>query len=134
VAVTSRVVLAVAALLLGLATALGAYASHGLDGVLDAPSLRSFEIAVEYQFFQALGLVGVGLLLDRDAANRAYLIAAVGLALGMLLFCGGLYASALDGPRVLAGAAPFGGTLLILSWLVCAFGAVRGRRARGREG
>lgn len=125
--VAGRSVLCLAAVLLSLATGLGAYASHGLADVLDAQSLRSFEIGVDYQFFNALGLLGLALLIERRPRDRAYLAAAALLLAGIVLFCGGLYVSALDGPAVLAAAAPAGGVCLIVAWLVCAYGAWRSR-------
>lgn len=123
----SRALLCLAAVFLSLATGLGAYASHALPRVLDAQSLRSFEIAVDYQFFHALGLLALAILVERYPRNRAYLLSAALLVAGIVLFCGGLYVSAFDGPALLAGAAPAGGICFILGWLVCAFGVWRAR-------
>jgi uncharacterized membrane protein YgdD (TMEM256/DUF423 family) len=125
----SRALLAIACLALSIATALGAYGSHGLANVLDASHLRSFEIAVDYQFFHALGVMGLAIVVDRYRANRLFVVCAGLVLIGMLLFCGGLYASALGGPRLIARGAPAGGSLLILAWLVGAYGALRNRAA-----
>ena len=118
-----RLLIAAGALLLAVATALGAIASHALGASLDAAALHSFETAVEYQFVHSLGLLAVAILAERQA-SRPLLIGAALLIVGILLFCGGVYASSLDGPRWLAGLAPTGGVSLIAAWVVVAFAVV----------
>jgi uncharacterized membrane protein YgdD (TMEM256/DUF423 family) len=115
-----RLLIAAGALLLALATALGAIASHALGASLDADALHSFETAVEYQFIHSLGLFAVLILAERQA-SRPLMIGAALLLVGILLFCGGVYASSLDGPRWIAGLAPTGGVSLIAAWVVVAF-------------
>ena len=56
-----KTLLTIAGLSLLVATIGGAVASHVLTG-LDAAALHSFETAVDFQFFHALGLIGVVLL------------------------------------------------------------------------
>ena len=119
-----RSLLVLAAVLLAVATGLGAYASHGLDK-LEPSALETFKTAVDYQFFHALGLFGLALLIDRHPNARTLAVAALGLIVGVALFCGGLYASSFGGPRFLAQLAPVGGTALIVSWLVAAVGVLR---------
>jgi uncharacterized membrane protein YgdD (TMEM256/DUF423 family) len=120
----SALTLAAAALLLAFATALGAYASHGLDNVLEPDRLRTFEIAVQFQFFHSLGLLLVGLLLERQTAALLAKLAALALFAGTLLFCCGLYAASLDGPQILRSLAPIGGSTLIIGWLLLAVHSV----------
>ena len=115
-----RSLLALAALLLAIATALGAAASHALDGVLDADSLHSFETGVEFQFLHALGLIGVAIYAERQPRSPLLYVAAGLLVFGIFLFCGGVYASSLGGPEWIAGLAPIGGVGLIVGWLVTA--------------
>lgn len=119
---------AAAALLLALATVAGALGAHPLQGRLAADQLGVLRTAVEYQFFHALGLLGVALLLDRltTALLRA---AAWVLTLGIVLFSGSLYAlvAGLTGP---AGTAvgvftPVGGTCLIVAWVLVALALLR---------
>ena len=117
---TARLVFAFAALMLAIATALGAIASHALDGVLDPGAIRSFETGVEYQFVHSLGLLALALWIDRGPPSRALGIAAILLAAGVVLFSGGVYASSLDGPGWIAALAPAGGISLITGWLVVA--------------
>jgi len=122
---TARIFFALAALLMAVATGLGAYASHGLDTVLDARALGSFETAVQYQFIHSLGLIGIAIYGERHPETRWLSLAGLLLAVGILLFCGGVYASSLDGPGWLAGLAPTGGISLIAGWLVVAAALAR---------
>ena len=52
--------LALAGVLLALATVCGAFGAHALKGQLAPDRLQLWETAVRYHFFQALGLLGVG--------------------------------------------------------------------------
>lgn len=114
--------IAIAALLMAVATGLGAYASHGLDAILEPDALNSFKTAVDYQFVHALGLIGVAIYGERHPEAKGLILAARLLLLGILLFCGGVYISSLDGPGLLVHSAPVGGVCLIVGWLVVAFG------------
>ena len=106
----SRLLLVLAAISMAVATALGAYASHGLAGRLDAAALTTLWIAIAFQFFHTLGVAGLALVIDRQPESRLLQIAAIAIALGMLGFCGGLYVSSLGGPHSLVSLAPIGGT------------------------
>jgi len=124
-------VLALAMLLLAVATALGAYASHA--AALAPHALESLRTGIDFQFFHALGLLGLALVLERRRAARTLAVGTLGVAIGVVLFCGGVYASSLGGPRMIAALAPTGGVALIAGWLVCGVGvltAARGARSR----
>jgi uncharacterized membrane protein YgdD (TMEM256/DUF423 family) len=122
---TVRNLVAFAAVLMAIATGLGAYASHGLGTVLDATALHSFETAVDYQFIHALGLIGVALYGERHPEAKLLMLAGPVLAVGIALFCGGVYVSSLDGPGWLSSVAPAGGVSLIAGWLVVAVAVLR---------
>ena len=83
-----------------------------------------WETAVRYQFFQALGLLGIGLALRSLDVEALRLAALLSLA-GVVLFCGSLYALSLGAPRSLGVLTPFGGLAWIASWLLFAWGAWR---------
>ncbi len=98
-----------------LAFALSAYVAHAAG--LDATAGRRAAIALV-----VLGIHAVGLLALAALANlrRGLLLALAGggLIVGSWLFCGSLLGAALRGwPTPLA---PFGGTTLIVSWLLLA--------------
>lgn len=120
------VILALAMVLLAVATALGAYASHA--AALAPAALESLKTGIDFQFFHALGLLGLALVLERRADGRVLVLGTLAVAVGVVLFCGGVYASSLGGPRVIARLAPVGGVALIIGWLVCAAGLLTARR------
>jgi uncharacterized membrane protein YgdD (TMEM256/DUF423 family) len=122
--VNSARTLCVAGLLLALATACGAFGAHALKGQLAPERLQLWETAVRYQFFQALGLLGVGLALRSSDAGVLRAAAALLIA-GVLLFSGSLYALALGAPRPLGALTPVGGLAWIIGWLLFAYGAWR---------
>ena len=120
-----------AALLLALATVIGALGAHALKGRLGVDRYEVLQTAVHYQFFHALGLLGVGLLLDR-LPGRALAAAGWLLLSGVLLFCGSLYLLLAGAPRLLGALTPLGGLALIAAWCTVAI-AVRGRVAAGHN-
>ena len=122
--------LAAAGVLLALATVCGAFGAHALKGQLAAERLQLWDTAVRYHFFQALGLIGVGLTLrfveggsGLPRASGALRAAAALLVSGVLLFSGSLYALALGAPRPLGALTPLGGLAWIAAWLLFAWGA-----------
>lgn len=107
------------------AVAMSAAAAHALQARLDAEALQAVRGAVQMQGWHALALVFCGLWATRGGALAH---AASGcFAVGLLLFCAGVYSGALAGIR-LPMVAPAGGTLLMLGWgflAVSAFAAGR---------
>lgn len=112
--------LALAGGLIATATALGAFGTHALKPVLPPARFDSFEIGVTYQFFHALGLLGIALL-QRKHPESAGLRWSVRLILvGLVLFSGSIYALTFGAPRFLGMVAPIGGTSLMVAWVVFA--------------
>ena len=116
--------LAIAGLLLALATACGAFGAHALKTHLSPERLQLWDTAVRYQFFQALGLIGVGVALRSDAGGALRAAAALIVA-GVVLFSGSLYALSLGAPRALGLLTPVGGLAWIGGWLSFAWGVWR---------
>ena len=118
--------LAAAGLLLALATVCGAFGAHSLKGQLSPERLQLWETAVRYHFFQALGLMGVGLT-QRALEGGAGMLRAAGALIvgGIFLFAGSLYALALGAPRALGVLTPLGGLAWIAAWLLFAWGVWR---------
>jgi uncharacterized membrane protein YgdD (TMEM256/DUF423 family) len=115
----ARRVLALSGLLLALATACGAFGAHSLQAHLAPERLRLWETAVRYQFFNSLGLLGVGLTMRTLEGSGLHLVAVL-LLTGVLLFSGSLYALSLGGPRLLGVLTPLGGLAWIGAWLLYA--------------
>lgn len=98
-----------------LAVAAGAYGWHALG---PTPDIRDvFMMGSQYQMWHALGLLAVGLLLNA-APSRVLLVAGVCFQVGIVLFSGTLYSFGGLMFIPVTGAAPFGGGLLMLGWLL----------------
>lgn len=95
------------------AIAMGAVGAHAIS---DASAQLFIERASFYQLTHAVALLAL-----RTAAGRAAHVARLCFVLGVLLFCGSLYAK---GFALVSHAplAPMGGTLLMLGWLALVFG------------
>jgi len=119
----SRTFLGLGAAILLLATALGAYASHGLATHADAATVRAFGSAVDYQFYHGLGLLAVAILTELKPHIRLFRLAGWLLIIGIALFCGSIYATTFGAPASLGGGAPIGGTAFMAAWLALALGA-----------
>lgn len=122
-----RTILVAATLSLSMATALGAFGTHALKPVLSPERFVSFDIAVTYQFFHSLGLIGIAFLQHKVSRNRVFGRLALALLFGMLLFCGSIYALTFGAPKKVAMLAPIGGATLILTWAYAAIAIWRGR-------
>ena len=115
IAGSARALATAGALACALAVALGAYASHGLDG----ENARRAGLAALFAFGHGLALQ----VLLRNQAGRLRLAAGAVLLAGLLLFAGSLCGAVFLGwPMRLA---PAGGLLLIASWLIIAVDTFR---------
>jgi uncharacterized membrane protein YgdD (TMEM256/DUF423 family) len=122
--VNSGRTLAIAGLLLALATIFGAFGAHALKAHLSADRLQVYETAVRYHFFHALGLLGIGLAMRFfDGAGIRW--AATLVIVGIVLFSGSLYALTFGAPRPFGIVTPLGGLALIAGWICFAVGAWR---------
>lgn len=119
-------VLGIAGLLMAGGIVIGALAAHALSGVLEPRQLQSLHTAVDYQLFNALGLLAVGVLL-RDPALAATPLRHVPAVLisGTLCFSGSIYLLLAGAPRWLGPVTPLGGLLLIAGWLWFAVALLR---------
>jgi uncharacterized membrane protein YgdD (TMEM256/DUF423 family) len=106
------------------ATVGGAVASHVLTN-LDERSLRSFQTGVDFEFFQALGLIGIVLVADRIGATLWLRAAAWLVVVGVALFCGSIYIVTFGAARGVLALAPYGGVALMAAWLAFAIGVWR---------
>ena len=117
----ARSCLLIAALALAAAVVLGAFGAHALKGRLAAEMLATYHTAVEYHFWHALGLLGVGALMSRSRDDSALKWVAWLLIAGLLLFSGSLYALALTGVKNFGAVTPIGGIAFLVGWLVVAW-------------
>lgn len=109
--------LKIGAALGGLAVALGAFAAHALKPMLlESGRLETFELAVRYQFYHALSLLVVGLIMKEENPVRFLKFSSWSFLVGCILFSGSLYLLCLTGITGFAVATPFGGVSLIFGW------------------
>ena len=116
----------VGAIVGALSVALGAFGAHALKPMLLATDrLDTFETAVKYQFYHALALLFLGLLLPKIQADGQRFLRWAGMAflLGTIIFSGSLYAICFTGITVFGAVAPLGGSSFIVGWLFLFWGA-----------
>ena len=96
------------------ATMLGAYGAHGLAASgISASQLAAFNTAVHYQFFHALALLVLGWC---GVRSKVITFAGFAFLLGILGFCGSIYAMVLLGSKGLGLITPAGGLCFMLGW------------------
>lgn len=107
-----------------LGVALGAFGAHGLEARLSPTDLGTFETAVRYQMYHALGLFGVAWLADRT--GRALVVRGGWLLVaGTVVFSGTLYLLVLTDARWLGAVTPVGGVMQLAGWLLVLVGSLR---------
>ena len=112
------------------AVLLGALGAHALHGHLTPRMLDVWQTAVRFQFWHALALAVCAVLPARCA--RVARLAASLFAVGIVLFCGSLYALALGAPRGIGFVTPFGGIAFILGWVVLGVALYRHQAEHGQ--
>ncbi|HEY9607606.1 MAG TPA: DUF423 domain-containing protein [Allocoleopsis sp.] len=121
----TRIFMAIASILAGLAVAGGAFASHALREKLTERALEIFETGTRYQMYHSLALLLVAVLLSRAEASQTLLISSGSAFLvGIALFSGSLYALSLSGIKWLGAIAPLGGAAFLVGWSCLAIAAL----------
>jgi uncharacterized membrane protein YgdD (TMEM256/DUF423 family) len=106
------------AVLGGLGVAIGAFGAHALKTLLETSQRTdTFETAVRYQFYHALALLFLGLLLFRTDTKFLHYSGQLMLA-GTIIFSGSLYILCLTGTRWWGAITPIGGVLMIAGWVL----------------
>ena len=111
--------------LAGFASVLAAaYASHGLS---DPQHQEWMRIGATYALDHALAVFAAVFLASKGA--RVATAAAVLFLVGILLFCGSLWAVSLGAPKALTMATPVGGICFMAGWLALAWACLSLRKA-----
>lgn len=111
-----------ASLLLALAVIIGAFGAHGLEKMVEASKLATFETGVRYHIYHAFAILVTSVI----ALNRSEMKitkAIVFFSIGILLFSFGCYAYVLTGVKSIAMIVPFGGTSFVIGWIMLVLGA-----------
>ncbi|MFH6603406.1 DUF423 domain-containing protein [Maribacter algicola] len=111
-----------------LAIGLGAFGAHGLEKLVDADSVATFETGVMYQMYHALFLLilaGFVKISERSKKLVFYLIMT-----GVLFFSFSIYLLATNSLttfdfKTIGFITPIGGLLLILGWIVLGYRGFR---------
>ncbi len=106
-----------------LAVALGAFGAHALKARLPADLLAVYHTAVQYQFWHTAALLVAGVLLLHYPQQVLLKYSGWAFILGIVVFCGSLYALALTGTRWLGAITPLGGVAFLAGWLLLAVAA-----------
>ena len=124
----SRLFLVSGAVLGLLTVAMGALAAHLPDRMLVSSGREMLRSAVQMQGWHVAALLATGLLIERRG-GWALRLAGSAFLLGIVGFCAGVYALAFAGgsawAKAVSHAAPFGGSVLMLGWLLLAAGCLR---------
>jgi uncharacterized membrane protein YgdD (TMEM256/DUF423 family) len=122
----SRILIALAGLMGAAGVILAAANAHlGRASELEAAS--------SMLLFHASAVLGTTALVERGALHaRIALAAAIGFVVAASLFAGDLTVRQYAGHRLFPFAAPTGGTLLIVSWLVLALSAIWPRKTQSQ--
>jgi len=94
----------------------GAFGVHALEGTVTAERLAVWETASQYHLLHAIVILVLALQQERIAEPK-WRLSLFGFTAGVLLFSFSLYALVLTGETRLAMITPFGGLVLIVSWL-----------------
>jgi len=104
-----------------LGVGLGAFGAHALKNLLAQNGrTETYELAVRYQFYHALGLVLIGLLMEKFTSSSLQWSSTLMLA-GVILFSGSLYIYVLTNKTTFAMITPVGGLFLLAAWVVLVY-------------
>lgn len=119
---TQKSLLVIAGLLLLVAVQLGALGAHAFNDRLTSQQINNWQLAVQYQMVHAIGIILICWLMDKFPTAAIFKIAAWIMLLGILLFCGSIYISSFIGKGFISALAPYGGSSMMLAWLLVAIG------------
>lgn len=111
-----KTMIAVASFLLAVGVAAGAFGAHGLKNMLTPERLQTWETAVQYHVWHALGILVVSAIaytfqIDLGAVN-------ILLLAGIAIFSGSLYLLCLTDTSWLGAITPIGGLAFIAGWVL----------------
>ncbi len=109
-----------------LSVMIGAFGAHALKATLEANQrIETFETAVRYQFYHALGLILLGILYAH-LPPKVIALAGYSFIVGTLLFSGSLYILSFTGISKWGAVTPLGGLAFIMGWAALAWGIAKG--------
>jgi uncharacterized membrane protein YgdD (TMEM256/DUF423 family) len=107
-----------AAIMLTLAVGIGAFGAHGLQTTLEVNGrLETFETAVKYHFYHALGMLILAIWQSLQPNIKNLALSYWLLMVGIFIFSGSLYVLSITGITWLGAITPLGGLAFIAAWL-----------------
>jgi uncharacterized membrane protein YgdD (TMEM256/DUF423 family) len=126
----NKKILIVGAILGILGVILGAFAAHGLEKLVDADAIKTFETGVRYQLYHAffLLIIGGSSFVDVKIKKAVFYLVIIGL----VFFSGSIYGLATNELssfdfKTIAMVTPLGGLVLILAWFTMLIGIIRNK-------
>ncbi len=104
-----------------LAVMLGAFGAHGLEKLVDASAIQTWETGVKYQMYHALFLLVLASMKQIPEVNKKWIFYAI--VAGIVLFSFSIYGLATNvltafDFKSIGFATPIGGLFLILGWVL----------------
>jgi uncharacterized membrane protein YgdD (TMEM256/DUF423 family) len=120
-----KIFLIIGSVLGGLSVMIGAFGAHALKSMLESSGRsETFETAVKYQFYHALALILLGILM-LNLKHTMFNYAGYSFIFGTLIFSGSLYTLCLSGITKFGMITPIGGLLLIAGWIFLLLGIIK---------
>lgn len=110
-----------------LSVAFGAFGAHMLEGRVADKYLDTWQTAVQYQMFHAIGLMAVAILMSSSLLGPLSSLNWAGYLMlaGIVIFSGSLYVLSLTGISILGAITPIGGVAFIAGWIMLIVAAVK---------
>ncbi|MDM5210099.1 DUF423 domain-containing protein [Peribacillus sp. NJ4] len=107
-----------------IAVALGAFGAHGLEGKIPDKYLETWQTAVQYQMFHAVGLLVLGLLAGKISSPLINWSGCL-MLIGIILFSGSLFVLSVTQIKVLGAITPLGGVSFLVAWVLMIIAAYK---------
>ncbi len=110
-----------------LSVAFGAFGAHMLEGRVADKYLDTWQTAVQYQMFHAIGLMAVAILMSSSLLGPLSSLNWAGYLMlaGIIIFSGSLYVLSLTGISILGAITPIGGVAFIAGWIMLIVAAAK---------
>ena len=119
---TIRKFLLIASFMMVINIMIGAFGAHGLKPYLDDYGTIIYNKAVDYSFYNTLGLFAISFIATQIKDIKQIAIGYYFLFIGTLIFSFSLYILSLTKIFWLGAITPIGGTLMIIGWMFVFFG------------
>lgn len=103
----------------------GAVGAHIVREDVSANMFRIFTVGLHFEIYHALALILIGLSAAHLGSSRWLSLAGWLMFAGIVMFSGSIYLIVLTGHHEFAIITPFGGSALIVSWLLFLIAVIR---------